>query len=591
DLGPCGGTIEDVSAETVLVATSALADCTFPGLDSLALWAVDLESGDRTELTPSYLPQKASLSADGSYAAFTDLSGDQARVVVMDTVTGERIFDLDASDDLEGLKATYLINQDASLIIVGSQPWEVWDVTGESLVATYPGHQGSAVMETFGTDGETVYSVGNDGVLRLWNARRGTEIATYPAVGPGRAAITEDGLVLVSDWLEGEAFLLDLTPGETWGVDTCTGYVLPRSLHVVDESLALSAICQTGEWVTFVIDTADRHLVASYSGLATGARDARISPDGTKLVRQTTDEPPQGSEEGTLVGPPVIADLRTGTSVVELDGVCSWENLVNPWDQSGCAEAPETPFPLLAGLFTWSPDSRFVVASDAFSHSNVVWNAETGELLQVLDLCFEGTPSVMFSDDGSEMFTWCAPEDLVVVSTETWEEVDRIPGLEVEGPMPHFLGYNTDQTSFLLLTGAGSQGGGALHFVDAETNEIQKSVEDIHDGSVTSWQMSPDRTRVATGASDGRVEVWDVDGRELEQEFHISSQVQGVAFIDEDHLAVAPESGGVYVYTLDSDELVRIVRESLWRGFTPLECEQYNFGDDCPSLQELRGDG
>lgn len=66
--------------------------------------------------------------------------------------------------------------------------------------------------------------------------------------------------------------------------------------------------------------------------------------------------------------------------------------------------------------------------------------------------------------------------------------------------------------------------------------------------------------------------------RELKQEFRISVQVQGVAFVDDDHLAVAPQTGGIYVYTLEPEELVDIVRCSLNRGFTPLEFQQYNFG-------------
>jgi hypothetical protein len=84
---------------------------------------------------------------------------------------------------------------------------------------------------------------------------------------------------------------------------------------------------------------------------------------------------------------------------------------------------------------------------------------------------------------------------------------------------------------------------------------------------------------------------WDVEERRLEQAFRITTQVQGVAFIDDGYLAVAPDTGGVYVYTLDPGELLDIVQTSLTRGFTPLECEQFNFGDDCPTLEELRGDG
>ena len=56
------------------------------------------------------------------------------------------------------------------------------------------------------------------------------------------------------------------------------------------------------------------------------------------------------------------------------------------------------------------------------------------------------------------------------------------------------------------------------------------------------------------------------------------TQVQGLAFVTDDHLAVAPEVGNILVYTLDVEELISLARQSLSRGFTPEECEKYNFG-------------
>jgi hypothetical protein len=41
--------------------------------------------------------------------------------------------------------------------------------------------------------------------------------------------------------------------------------------------------------------------------------------------------------------------------------------------------------------------------------------------------------------------------------------------------------------------------------------------------------------------------------------------------------------------TIDPDELLDIVRRSLTRGFTATECARFGFGDECPTLAELRG--
>jgi WD40 repeat protein len=102
---------------------------------------------------------------------------------------------------------------------------------------------------------------------------------------------------------------------------------------------------------------------------------------------------------------------------------------------------------------------------------------------------------------------------------------------------------------------------------------VQYTQPRIHEGTPKSWAMSPDGTRLATGASDGAVKVWDVTHRLLVHELYVGdTQVQGLAFVGDDHLAVAPEAGGVQVYTLDPDELVATARGSLVRGFTPTEC-------------------
>jgi hypothetical protein len=83
--------------------------------------------------------------------------------------------------------------------------------------------------------------------------------------------------------------------------------------------------------------------------------------------------------------------------------------------------------------------------------------------------------------------------------------------------------------------------------------------------------------------------VWDVTERGLVHEIYVGdTQVQGLAFVDDRHLAVAPEEGGVRVYTLDADELLEIVRASLTRGFTTTECARFDFGADCPTLADLQ---
>jgi len=63
------------------------------------------------------------------------------------------------------------------------------------------------------------------------------------------------------------------------------------------------------------------------------------------------------------------------------------------------------------------------------------------------------------------------------------------------------------------------------------------------------------------------------------------------AFLDDRRIGVLlGDSGNFRIMTLDADQILRIVRESLTRGFTDAECERFGF-EECPTLEELRGDG
>jgi WD40 repeat protein len=93
---------------------------------------------------------------------------------------------------------------------------------------------------------------------------------------------------------------------------------------------------------------------------------------------------------------------------------------------------------------------------------------------------------------------------------------------------------------------------------------------------------------MATGASDGILRVWDTRTGELRQQMDFGgSEVQGVAFIDDRHLAVTPQGGGLLIMTVDPVELATTVRASLTRAFAETECTTYRI-DPCPTLEQMR---
>jgi WD40 repeat protein len=157
------------------------------------------------------------------------------------------------------------------------------------------------------------------------------------------------------------------------------------------------------------------------------------------------------------------------------------------------------------------------------------------------------------------------------------------PGLGIR-----FFGSSSDGST-LYLVNRPQKADARLVALRLDTLEILRTRGGVTDGQAKSFAIGPDRALIAVGTSDGYVRVWDSATFELVEELFVAdTQVQGLAFLTEDHLAVAPEPGNILVYTLDVDELISVARESLSRGFTPDECDQYNFGEDCPTLEELR---
>jgi hypothetical protein len=120
--------------------------------------------------------------------------------------------------------------------------------------------------------------------------------------------------------------------------------------------------------------------------------------------------------------------------------------------------------------------------------------------------------------------------------------------------------------------------GATLAWFDNATGRLALQRADIHEGTLWSVALSGDGALVATAASDGLVRLWDAEG-----------VVKAVAFVDDRHLAIAPDGGDLLLVTTDPAELLELVRSSLTRGFTATECRRFGFGDECPTLTELRG--
>jgi WD40 repeat protein len=194
----------------------------------------------------------------------------------------------------------------------------------------------------------------------------------------------------------------------------------------------------------------------------------------------------------------------------------------------------------------------------------------------------------MFTPDSRHLVVSFVDGSLEKWSTDRWEVVgDR---RELEGAAGvGFFGYGPDSTTLIALSGY-QAGNAALHWIDSATlAQGRPRLGAVQDSNPTAIALSPSRSLLAAGGQDGAVRVWDAVTGALRHQVSLGeSEVLAVTFVTDSHLAVVLTDGHLRLVTIDAGELLEIVRGSLTRGFTEAECARFNFGDDCPSLEELR---
>jgi DNA-binding SARP family transcriptional activator/WD40 repeat protein len=590
DVGPCGGWVEGVSDRHLSVITLDAPACDiFAAGTAFQALLVERATGEHQTLS-SDIHQWAPMSADGRFVAFTEFDGGRALIVVAEVSTGRRVAEIDPEGhgfgDADGAYwAVSGLNPDGSLVVTGGRRVVVWEVATGQVVTTFAGQGGEGEWHAFAPDGVSVYTAARDGGVWQWNARLGDLIRRFPAVGGGRISVGDGGHLLVSTADPRGAALLDVRRrGEVWELPVCEGGgTYAYSLRSAADRAVFGELCEQGP-TSYVVDLDERGITVAVPGHE--GQSLAVSPDGTRFVRQDRE-----IDDGRIVVTPLrVRDTSTGGALLELDGSCTWyEDLGHP--QDGCVDFPEAPAPIWNLRVEWSADDRWIAAVRGPWYGGpglMVWDAATGELVHRETGC--PPTHVAFAPDGDELVIACLKGGLVVLSTDDWTEVRSTT---LAGSMREhfhdFAGYDADGTTLIVV--AEDAQGSHLHWLDHETLEFDHTITGALDGGPKSYAMSPDRSRVAVGSADGFVRIWDVDERRLVHEIKVgATQVQGLAFVADQHLAVATELGGLTVYTLDPEELLGIVRGSLSRDFTAAECDRFGLADEaCITLAAFDG--
>jgi len=390
-------------------------------------------------------------------------------------------------------------------------------------VLTFPGHADLPWGVAVTSDGQTVYSVGMDGLLRMWQAGRQDPAHEFSGFYPDINSLhfTQDGTKLLLSTMTGSVFELDARDGS-----------LLRTLPDPREPLHSDWKTQyTGSAIPLfnldilnIYSHPDRRCFGSLS--ADAAWLAQVCQQGNLPVRLW--DLAKGNIDRTFSDPLYTLNNKWGKSLKDSfynnkmafspDGHWLAVTYITPLENNAI-RIFDVPANKLARTvksdnvanMLFSPDSKSLVTSSGQPNklSLQVIDPETGKTLQKLALPRAETDidQLAFSPDGSMLLTANSgqPEALDSYDAHTWE---HLQSLVLDDANADFYFTTLAISPDGSLAALGSALDGKIYFWDVHKNVLLAQPLAIPGlPGVVSMAFSPDGRRLAVAGQDNRVRI------------------------------------------------------------------------------------
>jgi WD40 repeat protein len=560
------------------------------------LVGLDLLSGERTILgTGATFNNRSTgvptVSADGSRLATT---GDSTPGAVTDLRTGDELLALPS-----GIST---LSSDGSLVLAGNNPLELWHVDRQERLRDF---QGDFSIAWFSPSERLVYGATFDGRVVVFDLESGALL--FELRGHTSRVVelqmTQDESKIATFAFDGTARVWDI--GSAWtsttGPESFDAYLgdlyatfgVSNTYVTSDALLAERIIWDRGSLLfeTTSYDPETGQDLTTYPGLllAVSHDEEHVALQETGSLRELSDEEAGGPGTGgfyTRIGGFRIADLTTGATVVELEGLCDWYFKLRGGVPYGIVptedcEVDGIPWRELSTVGTFSPDdSMFAMAGQ--SGRFAVWDTSSGAIVWTLGDGDERLPpgsegEVEFSPDGNHLLLSQGP-NIEVWDTSTWTKVAEFSITREPDEMEF-----TPDGSQLVLTD------GEVVIFDTQTWQETARLPGQQGAQIRDMAVDPTGRFAATAGWDSESWVWDLERREVVHRLSFPALYGGmrnIQWFDEETLVLGSEDWAVMM-SLNPEVLAQNARDRLTRSFTAEECNTYDI-DPCPTLEELK---
>ena len=377
------------------------------------------------------------------------------------------------------------------------------------VVAILHGHSAAVGSVAFGPRGLTIASGGDDGTIRLWDARTHKQLAALPAQGSvSNIAASRDGRTLASAGPDGVIRL--------WDVRTHRELARPGDLT---NSVGTMAFSRDGRRLAYpttthkirVWDVRGRKAVGAAFESHTGfVHSLAFSPGGHTLATAGNDNAIRlwNLRTHRQLGAPLRGRNLTGTLSFSPNGhtlAAAGDETIRLWDVRTHRPRgrPLRGHTDLVTSVMFAPDGRSL-ASTSYDRTIRVWSTRTHEQLGApLAGHHDSVNAAAFSPDGQTLAS--ASDDHTV---RLWQlRRAARPGVVLDARARGLksVAFSPDGST---LAAAGDDG--ALRLWDARTHKRRGPPLAGHDGAVQSVAFSPDGRLEASAGDDWTIRLWDV---------------------------------------------------------------------------------